>query len=1276
MLFPRILFFGLCLKITTSRPLGQNKENLPRVFDPCDEDIGCRANAFCARRGCDGLICMCNIGYQPSSDSTECLKVVELYRSCADKNNTRCRGPLAYCDSISKTCHCKDGYIPARDNIRCKKAPKYNLSYAMLGEDCDIDVICQDANQQVCSLDTSKCTCREGLKPASTIDLNAEPFVFDECRPADFNLESELDECKKPDIIGIALIGQHCITDNNCPENSKCKRFGCEKKQCRCINGTVPTGNLEHCKPAAILHQPCNDSVVCFGAYTACVQGICKCSHGSIEAINNQCKSSPPIPGRTEFAALGEECSNGENGDVMKMCESAICIEGLCSCPPPMREMTFAEMLDNPNTFPTCIAIDGLTEITDAEYEIQCVTLLNELADFNDLEHTGVKTSVTASWDEEPHIVMEDNMEASEVEFNESRTIIDGELDANNSVNFEDLLMGGEGNSSLRADEIAERLFSLNESLSEELLNASMSLNSINASNSNTNPELAAINETVNFLLENDFDAADFNESFDAEYLPDELSFFNDSVDTSNWNGTQDILSVNGSLDAGTTNSSFNVNLNDSYDVDILNSSLSLDISNSSLVTESSNNSFHLDASNSSLSNSSFDEMTLNSSLDFESSNLSNDSYGVDILNNSLDSDISNISLDTESSNNSLHLDVSNSSLSNSTFDEMTLNSSLDLISSNSSEEISTSSFSENISNVYNNISDSSLRNETLNDSNETQALNMSVGDEVSGDDLQMANESLEMNGTDEDTHDLLEHFGSSTNESLEVFSENFNQSSWNESLDLNDMNHSNSSIDKNVSYTGNDSNVEINDLDQANESQITEVLNSSSTLLNTTENFDMETLVNASSINESLEVDTVNGSLEILSEDHDVMSSNETIIEESVNGTIGNEAEDLMNLNHNENESTGENITIGSNDILTTDSFKLTTNNPFISESTHADTNDFDDVLFETTTGSELGNTFDELSTYPSDTNVISGTPYSEESTSAVSTGDLSTESEMGNLGTEVTSNPAISNTAHVGTNDFDDMLFDTTTGSELSNTLDELSFYTSGTEGISGTPYSEDITPAGSTGNLATEDEIENLETYSTEVTANPAISSTTHVGTNDFDSELFETTTGSELGNTFTEQSLSTSGTKGISDIPYSEESTGNLPTEGGMEERLQEESPDLGLAISEDGTHFIGSSGDEFEPISYNDDADEDVNQVDELVAKGNYNNRNLLEKCDAMDSCPPFSQCLDIGCGSSICVCLDSYGVSEDRTTCIPGNFPPVDCSDLVTYEGIQPNEDD
>ncbi|CAE1232655.1 unnamed protein product [Acanthosepion pharaonis] len=131
---------------------------------------------------------MCNIGYQPSSDSTECLKVVELYRSCADKNNTRCRGPLAYCDSISKTCHCKDGYIPARDNIRCKKAPKYNLSYAMLGEDCDIDVICQDGNQQVCSLDTSKCTCREGLKPASTIDLNAEPFVFDECRPADFNL--------------------------------------------------------------------------------------------------------------------------------------------------------------------------------------------------------------------------------------------------------------------------------------------------------------------------------------------------------------------------------------------------------------------------------------------------------------------------------------------------------------------------------------------------------------------------------------------------------------------------------------------------------------------------------------------------------------------------------------------------------------------------------------------------------------------------------------------------------------------------------------------------------------------------------------------------------------------------------------------------------------------------------------------------------------------------------------------------------------------------------
>ena len=67
--------------------------------------------------------------------------------------------------------------------------PRYGLSYAMLDEECEEGVVvCQDSNQQICSSDTLKCTCREGWKPASSIDLNAEPFILDECRPADFNL--------------------------------------------------------------------------------------------------------------------------------------------------------------------------------------------------------------------------------------------------------------------------------------------------------------------------------------------------------------------------------------------------------------------------------------------------------------------------------------------------------------------------------------------------------------------------------------------------------------------------------------------------------------------------------------------------------------------------------------------------------------------------------------------------------------------------------------------------------------------------------------------------------------------------------------------------------------------------------------------------------------------------------------------------------------------------------------------------------------------------------
>ena len=604
-------------------------------------------------------------------------------------------------------------------------------------------------------------------------------------------------------------------------------------------------------------------------------------------------------------------------------------------------------------------------ELSPAEYELRCITLPNEMAELN---RTGVKPGVTARWDEEPrlstYVISEDNVEPAVEEFDKSQVIEASAPETNNSMKLLDILIGNSGNDTVRPDEIAERLFSLNDTMGTELVNASL------GSDLGGDFDLVALNDTFNYLLTNDFDAPDFNENFDADFLPDDLDLFNETIENDSLNNTMDILLLNGSIDANVENSSLDLNFsNDSNDSNIFNSTNDLDISNSTLDTES---------------------VPLN------------DSSGVEIFNSSLGLDMSNSSLETEG----LPLEEFNSSLSNSSFDEKSLNDSLELVFSNESNEETLNNLSGNVSNsdIEVDFSNNSLSNETFNigldldSSNESLTLNSSA--EADQDYLEMINESLQMNETGGSVDELLELFDSSFNDSLNLFLESFNQSSLDKILDANAIREDYENV------TDGDYEFEMNDSDLINESQTTEGLIDTSSLF--TANEDLE---NANVSNGSLDVDTVNGSSELLSESgpEDIMSSNETIGEESMNDKLANSAE--KQIEDKENATAVENAIM---DLNVADYLKKANSN---------------------------------------------------------------------------------------------------------------------GTESTPGGSYSQELNDATS---------------------------------------------------------------------------------NEGGMEETPWEESPDLGLAISNDGTHFIGSSGKQIKPVSYNDDADEDVDKVDELVAEGNFNNRKYKE----------------------------------------------------------------
>ncbi|XP_064609776.1 tenascin-like [Liolophura sinensis] len=326
------------------------------VMDKCMNSTECPLNSACGPQGCDGDVCLCSDGYVPANDLTGCFKAAELSRAC-DGVTVLCRDKLAVC--VSGRCECRSSYVPTEDNLRCKIKPAFGVRFALLGEPCDEDTLCQRKAEQSCDPALSRCVCDPGLRPATPEELLAEPFSDHGCRPQNFSLGSIVEDliCLEPKLPVSAAIGEVCVSYNNCPAFADCLARGCDGTVCVCIDGYYPTNNGMDCKPVASLGDVCGEESVCHGqgVTTACVSGVCTCDVGFSPTPNGRCK---PVPEpRLQYALFGEAC--GHVGQTRIICEDkwTTCdsiMDGTCVCQYGTREASNEERARDVNNPSPC----------------------------------------------------------------------------------------------------------------------------------------------------------------------------------------------------------------------------------------------------------------------------------------------------------------------------------------------------------------------------------------------------------------------------------------------------------------------------------------------------------------------------------------------------------------------------------------------------------------------------------------------------------------------------------------------------------------------------------------------------------------------------------------------------------------------------------------------------------------------------------------------------------------------------------------------------------
>ncbi|KAK3100524.1 hypothetical protein FSP39_021290 [Pinctada imbricata] len=148
--------------------------SVPPVNSPCEHGVICPNNAVCTETSC-GRKCVCKNGYAPDQNNN-CAKVVTLGQDCG--SDKICMGPKATCEDGK--CQCLHGYKPDETNTRCKKSTSWFIEFPLLMEECSIFFKeCHNAFEQECRKD--KCTCREGLRKKTLIEMKKSYKSYKQC---------------------------------------------------------------------------------------------------------------------------------------------------------------------------------------------------------------------------------------------------------------------------------------------------------------------------------------------------------------------------------------------------------------------------------------------------------------------------------------------------------------------------------------------------------------------------------------------------------------------------------------------------------------------------------------------------------------------------------------------------------------------------------------------------------------------------------------------------------------------------------------------------------------------------------------------------------------------------------------------------------------------------------------------------------------------------------------------------------------------------------------
>ncbi|CAH1788781.1 unnamed protein product, partial [Owenia fusiformis] len=158
-----------------------------KIYEECESKANCVPNADCTPRGCDGKVCLCELGFLSNDANDLCLGVTEIGMGCND--TIRCPGGSTVC--IEGICECKEGYVKV-DHRRCKEdiSNIHPYTWSLLGEDCKEDglnrKICQDFMEQECNA-TGTCVCSKGYRETTEEEKALSPFVDIDCVENDYN---------------------------------------------------------------------------------------------------------------------------------------------------------------------------------------------------------------------------------------------------------------------------------------------------------------------------------------------------------------------------------------------------------------------------------------------------------------------------------------------------------------------------------------------------------------------------------------------------------------------------------------------------------------------------------------------------------------------------------------------------------------------------------------------------------------------------------------------------------------------------------------------------------------------------------------------------------------------------------------------------------------------------------------------------------------------------------------------------------------------------------